>query len=185
MRRCVVFGSLIALLAVAVVAQDAPTSPPPEKEHEWLKQLVGEWESEMETASVPGMPAMKCTGTMKTRTLGGYWIVSDVHNDMMGQKVDAVQTVGYDPKAKKYVGTWVDSMFNHLWKYEGTVDDTGKILTLEADGPNFLGGEGTAKYRDVYEITGKDTFETKSQMQTPDGKWMTFMTGKAKRKAAK
>jgi hypothetical protein len=181
-----VLGTMVVLMACSLaVAQETPQTPPPTKEHEWLKQFLGEWESEAESVAVPGMPAMKCTGAMKTRALGGYWIISDVTTEMMGTKVEAVQTIGYDPEKKKYVGTWVDSMFNHMWKYEGSVDETGKILTLEAEGPNFFGGGGTAMYRDVYEFKSKDHVLASSQMQGADGKWITFMTGNARRKGTK
>jgi hypothetical protein len=46
----------------------------------------------------------------------------------------AVWTVGYDPQKKKYVGTWVDSVTPYLWTYEGSLDASGRILTLETEG---------------------------------------------------
>jgi hypothetical protein len=39
-----------------------------------------------------------------------------------------------------------------------------------------------AKFRDVYEFKSQDEIATTSQMQGEDGKWITFMTGTAKRK---
>lgn len=183
MKSLAVVGLVSTLLmASALVAQELPNFPPPQKEHEWLQQFVGEWESESEIVGGPGQPGMKCTGTMKCRALGGFWVVSDVKTEMPGFSVSAIQTIGYDPKAKKYVGTWVDSMMNHLWKYEGTVDKTGKILTLEAEGPDMVNQDKTAKYRDVYEFKSKDLIESSSLMQGEDGKWVEFMSGKVTRK---
>ena len=83
---------------------------------------------------------------------------------------------------KKYVGTWVDSMMNHLWEYEGTVDDSGKKLTLEADGPSFSQPGKTGKYHDAYEFKSNDHIYMTSSMLTNDGKWVTFMTAQIKRK---
>jgi len=40
-------------------------------------------------------------------------------------------TLCYDPKAQKYVGSLVCSVDNHFWKYEGTLDAAGKVLTLK------------------------------------------------------
>ena len=73
-------------------------------------------------------------------------------------------------------------MMNHMWKYEGTVDETGKILTLEAKGPNFLLAGKQTNFRDVYEFKTKNHMLMSSMMQTEDGKWTTFMTGTFRRK---
>jgi hypothetical protein len=165
-----------------VLAQDAPNFPPPAKEHELLKQFAGKWETSAESAPAPGQPAMKCAGTIDAKMLGDLWVVSEMEADMMGTKFKAIQTIGYDGASKKYVGTWVDSMISHMWKYEGSVDKTGKILTLEAEGPNFMKPGETSKFRDVYEFKSKDLIATTSMMQGDDGQWITFMTGTAKRK---
>jgi hypothetical protein len=172
---------LAAVVAAPLFAQETPQAPKPLKEHDWLKQFVGDWESESEAMIGPDQK-MKCKGTMKAKMLGGFWMISETKGDMMGVTVDAIQTIGYDPEKKKYVGSWVDSMMNHMWKYEGSVDETGKILTLEAEGPSFTQPGETAKYRDVYEFKGKDQIAVSSSVQTEDGEWTTFMTGTAKRK---
>jgi len=80
------------------------------------------------------------------------------------------------------VGTWVDSVTSHLWKYEGTVDDSGKTLTLEAEGPNFMADGQTAKFRDVYTFKSKDHIIVRSSMQSEDGSWVQFMTSSYRRK---
>jgi hypothetical protein len=182
-------SGLIALMAFVVLvavstlpAQAPPKFPGPEQQHEWLRQFVGEWESEAEGTAGPGQPAMKCKGTMRSRMLGGFWVISETNAEMMGTTMNAIQTIGYDPAKKKYVGTWVDSMMNHLWKYEGTVDATGKTLTLEAEGPNFFAEGKVTKFRDAYEFKSKDHIIATSSMLGDDGKWITFMTGNARRK---
>ncbi len=66
---------LLALSLVAVVgwsAQDAPQMPKPTKEHEWLQQLVGEWDSDVEIAGEPGAPLQKLKGTESGRMMGGF-----------------------------------------------------------------------------------------------------------------
>src|SRR5262245_57892754 len=173
----------IALLVMSSFGlAQPPDMPKPQKEHEWLKQFVGEWDSEAEAVMVPGQPAVKCKGSMKTRMLGDFWMVCNVKGDMMGTTIEAIHTVGYDSQTKKYVGTWVDSVMNHMWKYTGTVDSTGKILTLEAEGPNMTQPGKNAKYRDVYEFKSKDHFTMSSAMQGDDGKWTQFMKSEVKRR---
>jgi hypothetical protein len=73
-------------------------------------------------------------------------------------------------------------MTSFMWKYEGSVDASGKVLTLDADGPNFMEGDGKlTKFQDIYEFKTVDEFLMTSRMLGRDGKWVTFMTGKAKR----
>ncbi len=179
------FRSLMLGLALCVTsqccAQGMPELPKPQKEHEWLQQFVGQWETESEAFMGPDQPAVKCRGTMSARMLGGFWVISDVSGDAMGTQMAALQTIGYDAQAKKYVGTWIDSMANHMWKYEGTVDSAGKTLTLEAEGPNFMLDGKLAKFRDIYEFKSKDEIALTSQMLGDDGQWITFMTGVSKR----
>lgn len=168
--------------SAAAYAEEQPQFPGPEKEHQWLKQFVGQWESESESMAGPGQPPMKCKGTMSSRMLGQFWVVSDFTGNMGDFTMSAIQTIGYDPAKQRYVGTWVDSVMNHMWRYEGSVDGSGKILTLEAEGPNFMANGKLTKFRDAYEFKSKDHIVATSSMQLDDGKWVTFMTGDLRRK---
>ena len=173
--------SLIIISTAAVQAQQLPQLPGPEKEHQWLHQFVGEWSTKSKADMGPGQPPMECEGSISSRMIGGLWVLNEMKGDMAGTSVVGIQTVGYDPAKKKYVGTWVDSMVNHMWRYEGTVDATGKILTLEAEGPNFMAGGKLTKFQDIYEFKSADEIAISSTMLGEDGKWITFMTGTAKR----
>jgi hypothetical protein len=174
--------SLLLLAASIAQAQELPKPAEPTKEHLWLKQLTGEWTIASEATIEPGKPPLKCTGVESSKSLGDMWYVSSVTNEMPGVKVSAQMTLGYDPEKKQFVGTWVDSMHNHLWHYVGTLDAAGKVLTLEAEGPSMETPGKKAKYRDVIEIKSPDQKTLSAQSQTPDGKWVTFMTSVYTRK---
>jgi hypothetical protein len=163
-------------------AQEIPQFPQPTKEHQLLQKFVGEWETTAEGKMGPDQPVMTCKGTATSRMLGGFWLVTENENEMMGMKINAMQTIGYDTTKKKYVGTWVDSMLNHMWEYEGSADADGKKLILEAEGPNMLSPGKTAKFRDAYEFKSPDHIEATSSMQGEDGKWVEFMVGQIRRK---
>jgi hypothetical protein len=181
--KAILVGLAIAAFAdTALIAQEPPNMPAPQKEHAWLQQFVGEWDGTSEAVAEPGEPPMKCKGTMSSRMLGGFWVVSEMDNEMMGMKMKAIQTIGYDPKSKKYVGTFIDSVQGYLWHYQGSVDSTGKVLTLEADGPDFKSPGKMSKYRDVYEFKSKDDILMSALVQSEDGKWDTMMRGDFKRK---
>lgn len=172
---------ILFLLAGSLSAQEMPEFPKPTKEHEWLQQFVGEWKSNSKCEAGPDMPAMECSGKISSRMLGGFWVINEMTSDLPGMSMMGIQKIGYDPTKKKYVGTWVDSMTSHLWIYEGTVDETGKILTLEAEGPNFMAGGEMAKFQDIYEFKSKDELAITSRMLGPDNKWIIFMQGTGKR----
>jgi hypothetical protein len=168
--------------AARAPAQEPLKLPPPQKQHQWLQQFAGEWEAESTALTPAGEPAMVCKGTLTSRMLGPYWAVSEWKTELAETQIQAIQTLGYDPAKKKYVGTWVDSMHNHLWKYEGEVDSTGKVLTLEAEGPKFFADGKTARFRDAYEFKTADHIVATSSLLGEDGKWVTFMTGHVRRK---
>lgn len=165
----------------ATRAQEFPEFPQPTAEHKWLEQFVGDWETTAKSEESPDVPSMTCEGTIKSQMLGGFWVVNRTTNKVQGMEIEAVQSIGYDPKKKKYIGTYVDSVMSHMWIYEGTVDKTGKILTLEAEGPNMMEPGKTAMYRDIYEFKSKDEIIATAQYQDPSGNWVTMMKGTAKR----
>lgn len=176
---------VIALAATSSRADDAFQFPEPQAEHEWLHQFVGEWTVTSEASLGPGQE-FECTGAMSSQMLGGFWVINDLSTDMPGMpgtQMRGLQTIGYDPEKGKYVGTWVDTATNHMWQYEGEVDESGKKIALYAEGPNFA-GEGTAMFRDSYEFVSADEMISTSEMQGPDGEWVTFMTGVAHRTAS-
>ena len=54
----------------------------PQKEHQWLQKLVGEWTYEGEATMEPGEPPAKMTGTESVRSLGGLWILAEGQGEM-------------------------------------------------------------------------------------------------------
>lgn len=176
MKRIAIGTLVVALLCAGTLskAQEPPQFPTPVKEHEWLNQFVGNWDYETEIFMDPSKPPMKAKGTETVRSLGGFWIVSEGKGDMMGKVFASVLTLGFDPQSKKYIGTWVDSFSSMLWKYEGSVDSTGKVLTLETEGPCPM-KPGITKFREVTEWKGKDERVFTSSIQGDDGKWTTIV----------
>lgn len=148
--------------------------PKPTQEHDWLQRLVGEWTY----AGECGMPDGSTTtheGTESVRSLGGLWTIGEMRGTGPdGNPATSFMTIGYDPARQKFVGTFVASMMPNLWLYEGSLDESGHVLTLASDGPSFS-GEGTAHYEDIIEFTGDGTRLFRSRVQQPDGSWLEFM----------
>ncbi len=155
----------------------------PQKEHQWLQQLVGEWTYESEATMKPDRPAETFTGTESVRSLGGLWILAEGQGDMPGGGIGrSMMTLGYDPQQQRYVGTWIGSMMSYLWVYDGELDAAERMLTLEADGPAMDGEGKLAKYKDVIEVERDDHRVLTSHVLGEDGEWHHFMTATYRRK---
>ena len=155
----------------------------PQKEHDWLQQLVGEWTSEMDCAMGTDQPRQKSTGKESVRSLGGLWTLSEGQGEMPdGTAGKTLMTLGFDPKKGRYVGSFVGSMMTYQWFYEGTLDESGKVLTLETEGPS-MAGDGMAPYRDVITIVSPDQRILSSHTPDGNGGWTEFMTAHYRRKA--
>ena len=105
----------------------------------------------------PDKPAEKFTGSESVRSIGGFWVQCEGRGQMgdasdTGGIAVTVMTLGYHPQKGRFVGTWIGSMMSHLWIYDGSLDASEKVLTLNAEGPSFTaegtlaGGQLSGKY---------------------------------------
>jgi hypothetical protein len=156
----------------------------PQNEHAWLQQFVGEWTYESECVMGPDQPPMKSSGKESVRALGGFWVVGEGQGEMPdGEIGNTIITLGFDPGTGRFVGTFVGSMMPMLWVYDGSLDADERVLTLEADGPNFTKPGETAKYRDIVEAVSPDHRILRSRVLGDDGEWVEFMTAHYRRVA--
>lgn len=177
------------LLAVAIVsmgavsvAQEMPAFPPSAPEHELLERFVGVWEMEGECGDGSGGASVTNIGVIRGRMLGERWIVNEIEIEVEGSRVVGLQTIGFDPARSKYVGTWSDSVQNHLWVYEGEYDPATRTLTLSTEGPNLMGDGAMAPFRDTYEFVDDDHIVSRSSALGEDGQWVEFMSSDMRRK---
>jgi hypothetical protein len=148
----------------------------PQDQHRWLERLLGDWAYETECSMGPGQPLEKLPGIEHVRSLGGLWVVGEAEGAMPGGgRMQAVLTLGFDPRKGGYVGTWIGSMMDHLWSYAGGLDPAGEVLTLAAEGPSFT-GPGLRQYRDIISFKGPDLRLLTSRVLGEDGQWSEFMT---------
>ena len=71
-------------------------------------------------------------------------------------------------------------MMTHLWIYNGALDESEKILTLDTEGLNFT-QSAIAKYQDIIEFVSDDHRIMRSQILGDDGNWQQFMTAHYRR----
>ena len=75
-------------------------------------------------------------------------------------------------------------MMTHLWGYDGELAASGKVLTLNAEGPDMSPGSAPgklARYRDVIEIKSAAHRTLTSFCLGDDGNWQQFMTAHYRR----
>lgn len=149
---------------------------PPTPEHQWLQKLVGEWTYECKAGS-PEHGEAAWGGTEVVRAFGDFWVVGESQGPMPGGgDMTMVITLGYDPQRERFVGTWVASAMPTLWVYEGQLDESGRVLTLECDGPDMMNPGQTRRYRDVIELESDDRRLFSGTMLGDDGEWLIHMT---------
>ena len=180
---------LMILAGRALAADPAPAAaappemPKPRAEHAWLQQLVGEWESESEMY-IDAETTMKGKGSESARSLGGFWVVTDGKATVDGIPGEAYSllTLGFDAEKGHYIGTWVDSVTGYRWDYVGSMDATGKVLTLDTKGSCPMLGGKIANVREVITIVDEDHKTFTSSMQGDDGKWIPMLKVESRRK---
>lgn len=67
----------------------------------------------------------------------------------------------------------------NMWVYEGELDASGKVLTLNTTGPAFDGSGKTANYQDVITVKDADNRTLTSRVHGDDGEWTDFMSARA------
>jgi hypothetical protein len=184
MRLFTIALTAFALVSVSTMAmaQEMPELPKPQQEHQWLAQLAGDWEAEIECQMGPGQPPMKSQATQSSKMLGDRWLVATSEGEAMGQPMTSVLTIGYDPAKKSYVGTFYCSCANELWTYTGKVSEDGKKLVLDTEGPNMSTPGKTSKYKEAITIVDADNYLFTSEIEGEDGKFVEFMKAKYSRK---
>ena len=149
-------------------------------QHRWLQQLVGRWEFEMSCVMGPDQEPQKSTGAETLTSLGGAWVIGEGGSGESDEQWSSRLTLGFDPAQQRFVGTFVASMMTHLWLYNGTLDEAGKTLTLDTEGPNMTDGK-TTKYQDLYTVLGPGERTLTSRMLDAQGNWVEFMSATYRR----
>ena len=157
--------------------QQAPMTAEPQKEHQWLQRLVGEWTFESEASMGPDQPPEKVSGTESVRALGDLWIIGAGEGEMPGGGLHrSVLTLVYDPDKKRFVGSFISSMMPSFWVYEGELDAGSNVLTLNTEGPSMAGDGTMAQYQETIELLSDDHRVFKSRVLGEDGDWQEFMS---------
>lgn len=148
----------------------------PQPQHQILEQFRGQWKSSSACQMGPDQPPYESEGTAVGRAMGGLWVLLEGSGTSPdGVTGEHLFTIGYDPVKQKYVGSFICSVMDHLWLYEGEYDEASRKLSLFNEGPKMDQPDQTAHYCDAFEFVSDDHFILTSKIQADDGSWQHFM----------
>ena len=162
-------NAVLTMAVVALFATQQPAPPKPGPEHKVLTADAGTWDAVIEFAAEPGKPPTKSKGVeVNTVGCGGMCIITNFKGDVGGMVFEGAGVTTYDPKKKKYVGNWVDSMAPGMAIGESTYDAAKKTFTGTMEGPDGTGG--VMKVRSTTVMTPAGTRVFTLHGPGPDGK---------------
>ncbi len=123
------FLACAALLVGAAVAS-AQAPPQPQQEHQEMAREAGVWTATTKMWQDPSAEPEVGKATETNTMLGGMWLISKFDGEFGGMPFTGHSQMGYDPAAKKYVGTWIDTMSPYLMTMEGEYNAADHTLTM-------------------------------------------------------
>ena len=121
----------VGLLAWCAAAGWAQLPVPPTEEHQTIAREAGVWKASLKVWMRADQKEPFTSEATETNTLlGPYWLLSEFKGNLGGIEFVGRGQFGYDPVAKKFVGTWIDSMTPFLATMEGQHDAEKDELTM-------------------------------------------------------
>ncbi len=119
--------------------------------HKMLEKSVGSWESEASVwmAGPDSAPTVTKGTAERKMALGGRYLVEEYSGEMMNSPFNGLGYTGYDNFRKKFVGTWIDNMSTAIATMEGSLDKSGKVLTMWGKMDDPMTGEKDKKVKYV------------------------------------
>ncbi|HVF88705.1 MAG TPA: DUF1579 domain-containing protein [Blastocatellia bacterium] len=144
----------------------------PGEGHKLLDQFVGKWEvSTRMWIEGPGKPPAETKATVEGKwIMDGRYVQEDSTSQVMGMPHKSIGITGYDNIKKKYVMSYIDNMGTSIYTAEGTLDESGKVMTLFGKFDEPMTGERDKIIKFVTRLVGPDKhiFEIYDLVGTPD-----------------
>lgn len=164
---------LFALVACASVCAANP--PAPTEQHQELEAEVGVWDAETKMWMEPESKAAVGKAIETNTMFGEAWLLSDFEGEFAGFSFQGHGQFGYDPIAKKYVGTWIDTMSPYLSVMEGERDPSGKLIMLSKGRDPATGNENVTKLVSTMIDDDHKKFEMYAPVPGQQDQWWKMM----------
>jgi hypothetical protein len=156
----------LALLASAgsALAQQADAPPPlpkPGKPHAVLAQDAGTWDCVVKMYfGGPDAPPSEFKGVEENKLVSGNLYLLSTFRCTMGDRGDfeGHGLMGYDVRARKYTGTWVDNFTAAPSPMQGDYDEKTKTLTVHSAAVDAQGNEMKSRMVTTWRDDGTKQF---------------------------
>ncbi|MGK9475709.1 DUF1579 domain-containing protein [Melioribacter sp. OK-6-Me] len=175
MKKLISFLSIIVFLSGVSYGQDDPAAMEawmkymtPGPMHEMLSSMAGDWKTVM-TMKGQGGQEMKSEGTAKFEMImGGRYLKSTFHSDMMGMAMEGIGIDAYDNAKKEFISIWIDNMGTGVTVLNGKFDETTKTITYYGTTVDPATGKDS-KIKSVTKIIDDDNHKFEMYNVLPDG----------------
>lgn len=152
----------------------------PGEHHQALDRMAGEWDAEVKFWSDPDAEPMvtQATSTIEW-VMDGRFLRETVESEFMGQPFHGVGYTGYNNVAGRYEASWMDNHSTALYRYEGQMDDQGRLV-FHTESKDPVSGE-TVKQKSVSEFLSDDEMVSRAY-ELRDGEEVLTMELHYKRK---
>ncbi|MCI0488551.1 MAG: DUF1579 domain-containing protein [Blastocatellia bacterium] len=132
----------------------------PGESHRFLDRFAGKWETSTRVWwGGPAQPPSESKGSAETKwIMDGRFLLEEQNGQVMGQPHKSMGITGYDNYKKKYVTSFIGSMQTNMYISEGTLDQSGKVLTYHGKMDEPMTGERDKLFRSVVRIISKDKY---------------------------
>jgi hypothetical protein len=160
--------AILGLVAVAAAVAQEFQPIEPSAEHEQMAREAGMWDAEIKMWHTADSEPMVSKGTETNKMFGQYWLLSEFKSNFGGQPYEGRGQFGYDPVAKKCVGSWIDTMTPYAQKMEGNYDAKTHTLTMNTEYRDPMTGK-MAKGKNVTKYVDNNTKTFEIYGPSPEG----------------
>lgn len=145
----------------------------PGPKHQFFKSLAGSYTTHTKAWMGPGKP-VESDGTAELKLiLGGRFLEENLSGTFLGNPFSGHGVSGYDLGKQKYVSFWVDNLGTWFTLTDGSLDKSGKVLTMTGESWNPVLGKMTpCKFVTRVESEDRHVFEAIDKIE---GKEVTIM----------
>lgn len=146
--------------------------PKPTAEHLRIQKLAGKWNVDCTFFMDPSQPPMQCKAVETFELVGPFWAVSKYETEFMGAPFVGRSTLGYDPRQKLWLSSWIDCMSPVQFQFTGTMK--GDTLTMTGEAWSCMTNQ-VALHRITHRHVNADAWVAEMFQAMPDGKEFQMM----------